>query len=100
MHLLMFVSAALTFLKGKKHRGSFLAWKFEGHTGAVCGLKVCDTTGLPSSFCVGYSASPKVVSVYKASASLKSKFRALKTNENEIEALKITAMLFNCVFLC
>ena len=33
-------------------------------------------------------------------ALLKSKFRAVKTEENKIETLKITAMLFKFVFLC
>ena len=33
-------------------------------------------------------------------ASLKAKFRALKTDENEIKTLKITAMFFNFVFRC
>ena len=33
-------------------------------------------------------------------ASLKARFRALKTDENKLKALKITVMLFNFVFLC
>ena len=33
-------------------------------------------------------------------ASLKAIFRMLKTNKNKIKTLKITAMLFNFVFLC
>ena len=33
-------------------------------------------------------------------ALLKSKLRAPKTEENEIKSLKVTAMLFNFVFLC
>ena len=31
---------------------------------------------------------------------LEVKFKPLKTDENEIKTLKITAMLFNFVFLC
>lgn len=31
---------------------------------------------------------------------MKAKFRALKTNENEMKTLKVTAMLLNFVFLC
>ena len=33
-------------------------------------------------------------------ALLKSKFRAVKTEENKIKTLKITAMLFNFVSMC
>ena len=33
-------------------------------------------------------------------ASLKAKFRALKTDKKETETLKTTAMLLNIVFLC
>lgn len=33
-------SVVVTFSEGRQHRGP-LANKFSGHTGAVCGLKVC-----------------------------------------------------------
>ena len=60
-------------------------------------------TGLPSSVCVVCYASVMAVSFFFffiKLASLKAKFKALKTDENEIKALKITSMLFNFVFLC
>ena len=42
-----------------------------------------------------FCASEMAVSNYKARLTIETKFRALKTDENEIKAHKITAMLFN-----
>ena len=58
------------------------------------------STGLPSYVCVVCCATVMAVSVqFLTLASLNVKFRALKTDENEIKTLKIAAMLFNFVSL-
>ena len=46
-----------------------------------------------------FCASEMAVSNYKARLTIETKFRALKTDENEIKAHKITAMLFNFFYV-
>ena len=58
-------------------------------------------TGLPSSICVVRCATVKLWPYWLIELDLlKTKFMTLKTDENELKILKITAMLFGFAFLC